>query len=75
MVTVLREAGMRLVIYTDDHKPAHVHVYGNAEARINILRLKVLSNRRMTKRDLGVALAFVQANQRLFTEKWESIHG
>ncbi|WP_259186635.1 MULTISPECIES: DUF4160 domain-containing protein [unclassified Rhizobium] len=52
-----------------------MHVYGNAEVRINILRLTVLSNRRMMKRDLGVALAIVQANQRLFTEKWESIHG
>jgi len=75
MVTVLREAGMRFVIYTDDHEPAHVHVYGNGEARINILNLTVLSNRRMTKRDLSVALAIVQANQHVLTEKWESIHG
>ena len=31
MVTVLREAGMRFVIYTDDHEPAHTHVYGDGE--------------------------------------------
>ncbi|EGE61248.1 hypothetical protein [Rhizobium phaseoli] len=29
----------------------------------------------MTKRDLSDALAIVQANKRLFIEKWESIHG
>ncbi|MGG7519700.1 DUF4160 domain-containing protein [Rhizobium sp. ZPR3] len=75
MVTVLREAGMRFVIYTDDHEPAHTHVYGDGEARINILDLTVLSNRGMKKRDLSVALAIVQANKRLFIEKWESIHG
>ena len=75
MVTVLREAGMRFVIYTDDHEPAHTHVYGDGEARINILDLTVLSNRGMKKRDLSVALTIVQANKRLFIEKWESIHG
>jgi hypothetical protein len=51
MVTVLREAGMRFVIYTDDHEPAHTHVYGDGEARINILDLTVISNRGMKKRD------------------------
>ncbi|MBY5814532.1 DUF4160 domain-containing protein [Rhizobium leguminosarum] len=75
MVTVLREAGMRFVIYTDDHKPAHTQVYGDGEARMNILDLTVISNRGMKKRDLGVAVATVQANKRLFIKKWESIHG
>lgn len=75
MVTVLRAAGMRFVIYTDDHEPAHAHVYGDGEARISILDLTVLSNRGMNKRDLSVALTIVQANKRLFIEKWESIHG
>lgn len=37
--------------------------------------LTVISNRGMKKRDLSVALAIVQANKRLFIEKWESIHG
>ena len=73
MATVLCAAGMRFVIYTDDHEPAHV--YGDGEARINILDLTVLSNRGMNKRDLSVALTIVQANKRLFIEKWESIHG
>lgn len=45
------------------------------EARINILDLTVISNRGMKKRDLSLALSIVQANKRLFIEKWESIHG
>jgi len=75
MVTVLREAGFRFVIYTDDHEPAHVHVYGDGEARINVIDLAVLSNRRMTKRDLQVALNIVQANRGLFLKEWQRIHG
>lgn len=75
MITVLRAAGMRFVIYTDDHEPAHVHVYGDGEARIDIITLGVLSNRAMNKRDLGVALAIVQENRSALIEKWKSIHG
>lgn len=60
---------MRFVIYTDDHEPAHTHVYGDGEARIDILDLTVISNRGMKTRDLSVALAIAQANKRLFIEK------
>ena len=75
MVTVLRSAGMRFVIYTDDHAPAHTHVYGDGEARISIHTLTVLSHRGMTKRDLVVALEIIHANKQLFLEKWVAIHG
>ena len=75
MVTLLRAAGMRFVIYKDDHEPAHLHVYGDGEARISIFDLTVLSNRGMKKRDLAVALAIVHANQGMFIEHWGVIHG
>ena len=29
MPTILRFAGVRVVIYTNDHRPAHVHVIGD----------------------------------------------
>ena len=37
MVTVLRAAGLRVVIFVDDHQPAHVHVFGDGHAKINLL--------------------------------------
>jgi len=37
MVTVLRESGFRFVIFTDDHEPSHVHVYGDGEAKIQLI--------------------------------------
>jgi hypothetical protein len=37
MVTVLRADGLRVVIYVNDHLPAHVHVFGGGEAKINLI--------------------------------------
>jgi hypothetical protein len=37
VVTVLRAEGFRVVIYVNDHAPAHVHVLGTGEAKINLL--------------------------------------
>jgi hypothetical protein len=37
MVTVLREGGLRVRIYTDDHEPAHVHVVGDGIARVSLV--------------------------------------
>jgi hypothetical protein len=37
MVTVLRADGLRVIIYVNDHPPAHVHVFGDGEAKINLI--------------------------------------
>lgn len=34
MVTVHREAGLRFIIFVDDHPPPHVHVVGDGKAKI-----------------------------------------
>ena len=36
MVTVLRAHGLRVVIFANDHRPAHVHAFGDGEAKINL---------------------------------------
>ena len=66
MITLLRVSGMRFVIYTDDHEPAHLHVYGDGEARINIAPVTVISNRGMSKRDLTRALNIVLEHREMF---------
>lgn len=65
---------MRFVIYTNDHEPAHVHVYADGEARIDIVKVAVISARGMSKRDLTRALNVVLANRETFLEKWHDIH-
>jgi len=37
MVTVYRAHGLRVVIFVDDHEPAHVHVFGDGEAKVNFM--------------------------------------
>lgn len=75
MVPLLQLGNMRFVVHTDDHEPAHVPVYGEGEARIDLVNLKVISNRRMSKRDLSVALAIIGEQQTMFLESWRRIHG
>lgn len=36
MVTIYRAHGLRVIIFTDDHEPAHVHVFGDGQAKINL---------------------------------------
>ena len=74
MITLLRASGMRFVIYTDDHDPAHLHVYGDGEARIDLLEVAVISNRGMSKRDLARALNIVLEYREMFLLKWSEIH-
>ena len=74
MVTVLRRYGMRFVIYLDDHEPAHVHVSGDGEARIDIKNLKTLSRWRMSDRDIHRAEAVIEENRQLLLDKWRQYH-
>jgi hypothetical protein len=52
-----------------------VHVYGDGEARIDILTLRVLTNRGMTRRELGRALALVVDHQADLIAQWRRIDG
>jgi hypothetical protein len=36
VITVLRGSGLRVVNLVDDHEPAHVHVFGDGHAKINL---------------------------------------
>lgn len=75
MVTVLRQFGLRFVIYTADHEPPHVHVYGDGEARIDIETLKVLTQGKMSDRDVRRAVAVIEEKQELFRDTWRKYHG
>ena len=45
MPTILRTGSLRVVVYPNDHRPAHVHVMGDSdEAVFELNAQKVLSN-------------------------------
>lgn len=75
MVTVLRLHGLRFVIYTADHEPAHAHVFGDGEARIDIISLKVMTQGGLSDRDVRRAVDVIEAHQDLFLETWRRYHG
>jgi hypothetical protein len=64
MPTLLRSGGLRLVIYPNDHPPAHVHVLGPGWAVvINLIGPEV---RR--------ALQLIVAHHDVLIEAWKRIH-
>jgi hypothetical protein len=75
MVTVLRKHGMRFVIYTADHEPPHVHIYGDGEARIDLVTLKVMTQGRLSDRDVRKAVEEIRTQQALFLAIWRQYHG
>ena len=80
MPTIIRVAKLRIVIYLNDHGPAHVHVTGaGGEAKIKLgmrgRKPRLMINNGMTQADLAVALRVVDAEGSLLRRKWREIHG
>ena len=79
MVTVLRADGLRVVIYVNDHQPAHVHVFGDGEAKINLFgthgALDLVWAESMTRGEVRRAMRIVARQQAFLLQRWEDIHG
>lgn len=66
-----------LRVYSDDHQPAHVHVFrGDAEIRVSLRgdRFPELLSGRMNAQDLRRALAVVAENREQLLEFWMRYH-
>jgi hypothetical protein len=80
MPTVLRFEGLRVVIYPNDHRPAHVHVIGRGnEAVFNLNSpvgpVEVRENYGFSRSEI-TRIASVLSNQQAgLCDAWESIHG
>lgn len=79
MVTVWREGGLRVVIFVDDHLPAHVHVFGDGHAKINLLGAagvpELVWADGMTRGEVRRAVRLVNAQQMVLLARWKEIHG
>lgn len=79
MVTVLRAEGLRVVIFVDDHRPAHVHVFGDGQAKINLAGSggtpELVWADRMTRGEVRRAMRIVAEAQAVLLSRWENIHG
>jgi hypothetical protein len=77
--TIHHEHGLRFAIHTDDHEPAHVHLFGDGEMKIVIaaadgLPLAIWSVG-MKRPDGRRALDVVLERQSEFLARWREIQG
>jgi hypothetical protein len=79
MVTVLRVRGLRVVIFANDHRPAHVHVFGDGEAKVNLRGTDGLPELiwadSMTRGEVRRVMDIVVEQQVFLMGRWEDIHG
>lgn len=79
MVTVLRAGGLLVVIFVDDHQPAHGPVFGDGQARINLRGAggspELVRAEGMTRAEVRRARPAVVAQQAPLLARWEDIHG
>lgn len=79
MVTIHRAHGLRVIIFTDDHEPAHVHVFGDGQAKINLIgpdgAPTLVWAEGMKANELRRAVQLVRNQQEQFLARWREIHG
>ena len=79
MVVVHRAHGFRFVIYTADHEPAHVHITGAGQAKINLLGPngdpEIVFSVGIKRSDVRRLVAEVIERRDHLLQEWERIHG
>lgn len=79
MVAVLRVHGLRFVIFVDDHEPAHVHVFGDGEAKINLDGSggapELVWMIEFQRADVRRAMRAASDHREALLKEWKRIHG
>ncbi len=78
--TVMRIDGLRIVVYPNDHRPAHVHVIGRGfEAVFNLNcpagPVELRENYGFPRRELSYVVDVLSADLEDLCRAWEYIHG
>jgi hypothetical protein len=79
MPNVLTENGFEVMIYPNDHRPAHVHVYKSGLAIITLNNRRTPPTLRevygMSRQDARAALALVTTHKKQLVKEWQRHHG
>jgi hypothetical protein len=78
--TVFRFDELRVVVYPNDHRPAHVHLIGRGKEAVFNLNcpdgeVELRENYGFASRELAKARGVLQENQARLCQQWEEIHG
>lgn len=77
VVTIHLAHGFRFVIFTNDHEPAYVHVFGDGHLKIDIAGAggpQLVAAQGMKRNDIRRALAIAEEEQARFLARWRDIH-
>ena len=77
MVRVLyrQRHGYDVVIHTEDHVLAHVHVIkGGNEILIELITWRIIENHRFNERELRRIRRLLRENEALLVETWSRLH-
>jgi hypothetical protein len=80
MVTVLRADGFRVVIYPNDHRPAHVHVISAEHEAVFNLNCPngpptLRENYGFSAADIKKISGLLSENLQKLCDEWSAIHG
>jgi len=74
--TVLRIDGLRVVIYPNDHPPAHVHVIGRGwVVMVDLIGPEIREVIGCNEREARRVLRLVADRQMMLMEAWRRYHG
>jgi Domain of unknown function (DUF4160) len=80
MPTILQLNGLRIVIYSNDHRPAHVHAIGNGFEAVFQLHCpdgppELRENYGFSHRELERLLSGLARHAPMLCAKWRQYHG
>ncbi len=80
MPTVLIVFGLRVVIYPNDHRPAHVHVMGGGCEAVFKLHCpdglpELRENYGFSQKELGKISSALKTHLAMLCQEWRNIHG
>jgi len=80
MPTILRIGGLRVVVYPNDHRPAHVHVTGNdceAVFRLNCPAgpVELRENYGFARHEITSIASVLMSHLEQLCNGWERVHG
>jgi hypothetical protein len=79
MVTVWRAEELRIVMFVEDHLPAHVQVLGDGQATINLERagrdIELVWADGMTNGEVRRAMRVVRSQRARLLRRWRELHG
>ncbi len=77
--TVFRFGGLRVVVYPNDHRPAHVHVIGRGREAVFNLHcpegpVELRENYGFSRREIGQISSLLTKHLEELCSAWERIH-